>query len=122
MQFAGPQNVSEDNGSPVLTKKTKNKKQTTVEIEFLTCLDKDASDVFAPPKNPKTLLLPTSREPCNTTLPEDCHYQPENLVKLFLLPNVMVTYVPFRKMPGFAVCYFFCSFYRLYIMLLLCWL
>lgn len=85
----GPQNVSEDNGSPVITKKTKNKKQTTVDIDFLTCLDKELSDIFAPPKNPKTLLLPTSKEPCNTTLPEDCHYQPENLVKLFLLPNVM---------------------------------
>ncbi|KAL8144675.1 condensin complex subunit 2 isoform X1 [Apium graveolens] len=84
-----PQNVSEDNGSPVITKKTKNKKQTTVDIDFLTCLDKDMSDIFAPPKNPKTLLLPTSKEPCSTTLPEDCHYQPENLVKLFLLPNVM---------------------------------
>lgn len=52
--------------------------------------DKDLSDVFAPPKNPKSLLLPANREPGNTILPEDCHYQPENLVKLFLLPNVMV--------------------------------
>ncbi|KAL1818079.1 hypothetical protein ACET3Z_020653 [Daucus carota] len=85
----GQETVSDDKESPIKTKKTKNKKQTTVDIDFLKCLDKDVSDVFAPPKNPKTLLLPTSREPCNTLLPEDCHYQPESLVKLFLLPNVL---------------------------------
>ncbi|RVW29951.1 Condensin complex subunit 2 [Vitis vinifera] len=48
-----------------------------------------APDVFVPLKNPKLLLLPASREPCRNTLPEDCHYQPEDLVKLFLLPKVM---------------------------------
>lgn len=53
-------------------------------------LDDDVADLFAPNKNLKSLLLPANREPCNTTLPEDCHYQPEGLVKLFLLPNVMV--------------------------------
>lgn len=51
-------------------------------------------DTFSPPKNPKLLLLPESRLPCNTKLPEDCHYQPEDLVKLFLLSNVKV--VSFR--------------------------
>ena len=51
------------------------------------------SDIFAPPKNPKSLLLPANRAPCSNTLPEDCHYQPEDLVKLFLLPNVMVTLI-----------------------------
>ena len=53
-------------------------------------MDKEISDVFASPKNPKSLFLPANRAPCNTKLPEDCHYQPENLVKLFLLPNIMV--------------------------------
>jgi len=47
-------------------------------------------DIFSSPKNPKSLLLPESRLPCNTKLPEDCHYQPEDLVKLFLLSNVKV--------------------------------
>ncbi|GKB51736.1 hypothetical protein Tco_0902489, partial [Tanacetum coccineum] len=36
-----------------------------------------------------TLLLSANREPDNTTLPEDCHYQLEDLVKLLYLPNVM---------------------------------
>lgn len=47
-------------------------------------------DIFSSPKNPKSLLLPESKLPCNTKLPEDCHYQPEDLVKLFLLSNVKV--------------------------------
>lgn len=72
--------------------KSKNKKQMVIDIEFLKSPEKGMSDIFAPPKNPKALLLPTNREPCNTTLPEDCHYQPESLVKLFLLPNVLVIY------------------------------
>lgn len=53
-------------------------------------LENDIVDPFIPPKNPNSLLLPAYREPCNTMLPEDCHYQPEHLVKLFLLPNVLV--------------------------------
>ncbi|KAL8088056.1 hypothetical protein AgCh_037991 [Apium graveolens] len=84
----GPETVTEETGSPVPIKKTKNRKQTFIDIEFLRSSDKDISNVFAPPKNPKALLLPKNREPCTTTLPEDCHYQPESLIKLFLLPNV----------------------------------
>lgn len=53
-------------------------------------MDIDMANVFAPPKNPKSLLLTSNRTHCNNRLPEDCHYQPESLVKLFLLPNVMV--------------------------------
>ncbi|KAL1812911.1 hypothetical protein ACET3Z_022976 [Daucus carota] len=85
----GSDNVMRETGSPVIIKKPKNKKQKITDIEFLKPSDKEMSDVFAPPKNPKALLLPTNREPCNTTLPEDCRYQPESLVKLFLLPNVL---------------------------------
>lgn len=85
----GSEDVVKENGPPVTIKKPKNKKQAAVDIDFMKALDKDLSDVFSPPKNPKSLLLPSNREPCNTTLPEDCHYQPENLVKLFLLSNVM---------------------------------
>lgn len=84
-----------ENGSPLTTKKPRSKKQAEIDIDFTKALENDdLSDVFAPPKNPKTLLLPANRVPCNTTLPEDCHYQPEELVKLFLLPNVMVNFVP----------------------------
>ncbi|KAG6661209.1 condensin complex subunit 2 isoform X1 [Carya illinoinensis] len=85
------------NVSPVTTKRPRNKKQTEVDIDFTKALDKDLSDVFAPPKNPKSLLLPANRAPCNTKLPEDCHYQPEDLVKLFLLPNVKCLGVRRRK-------------------------
>lgn len=83
-------NDASQNGSTVETKKTKSRKQAEPEIDFTKALDEELPDIFAPPKNPKSLLMPGSRAPCNTTLPEDCHYQPEDLVKLFLLPNVMV--------------------------------
>lgn len=78
-----------EKGSPLTTKRTRSKKQAEPDIDFTKALDKEISDVFAPPKNPKSLFLPANRAPCNTKLPEDCHYQPENLVKLFLLPNIM---------------------------------
>ncbi|KAF6173240.1 hypothetical protein GIB67_026935 [Kingdonia uniflora] len=78
-----------ENGSPVAAKRPRHKKQTESDIDFTKFLDKDMPDIFAPPKNPKSLLLPANRAPCNTTLPEDCNYQPEDLVKLFLRPNIM---------------------------------
>lgn len=85
------QPTSED-GPTLKTKQPKSKKQAEVDLDFTGSLDleKNLLDIFAPPKNPKSLLLPESRVPCNTKLPEDCHYQPEDLVKLFLLPNVKV--------------------------------
>ncbi|KAK7839419.1 condensin complex subunit 2 [Quercus suber] len=76
------------NESPVITKRPRNKKQAESDIDFTKALDEVMPDVFAPPKNPKSLLLPGNRAPSNIKLPEDCHYQPEDLVKLFLLPNV----------------------------------
>ncbi|KAL7086692.1 hypothetical protein ACP275_13G016400 [Erythranthe tilingii] len=78
---------AEETGSPK-AKKTRNKK-ADMDIEFSNAMDTDLSQIFDPPKNPKSLLLPANRAPCNTTLPEDCHYQPEDLVKLFLLPHVL---------------------------------
>ncbi|KAJ9551715.1 hypothetical protein OSB04_015760 [Centaurea solstitialis] len=85
----GPVDPAKENGSPSLPKKPRNRKQVEVDIEFLKELDKDVADPFAASKSLKSLLLPANKEPCNTTLPEDCHYQPEDLVKLFLLPNVL---------------------------------
>ncbi|KAK9092016.1 hypothetical protein Syun_026927 [Stephania yunnanensis] len=67
----------------------RSKKQAEPDIEFTKSLEKEMPDIFAPPKNPKSLLLPANRVACKTTLPEDCHYQPQNLVKLFLLPNIV---------------------------------
>ncbi|KAK6934494.1 Condensin complex subunit 2/barren [Dillenia turbinata] len=84
------ENAPARDGESVLThKKTKNKKIVEIDIDFTNSLDKEVADIFAPPKNPKSLLLPANRTPGNNTLPEDCHYQPEDLVKLFLLPKVM---------------------------------
>ncbi|WCJ37529.1 Condensin complex subunit 2 [Euphorbia peplus] len=78
-----------EKGSPVIAKKPKTKKQAELDIDFTKALDDEMTDLFSPPKNPKLLLLRTSAAPNRTTLPEDCHYQPEDMVKLFLLPNTM---------------------------------
>ncbi|XWS75767.1 hypothetical protein CRYUN_Cryun01aG0120500 [Craigia yunnanensis] len=86
----GSEDVSNEENTAVLTtNKARNKKQAEPDIDFTKALDNEIPDIFAPPKNPKSLLLPSNRALCNTKLPEDCHYQPEDLVKLFLLPNVM---------------------------------
>ncbi|OMO89253.1 Condensin complex subunit 2/barren [Corchorus capsularis] len=95
------EDVSTEENTEVVTKKARNKKQVEPDIDFTKALDNEMPDIFAPPKNPKTLLLPSNRTPCNTKLPEDCHYQPEALVKLFLLPNVMcLGRRRRRKLPG----------------------
>ncbi|XP_059661098.1 condensin complex subunit 2 [Cornus florida] len=85
----GSEDPAKENEPSLTTKRPRNKKKPEIDIDFTIALDNDISDVFAPPRNPKSLLLPANRAPCNMTLPEDCHYQPEDLVKLFLLPNVM---------------------------------
>lgn len=84
------ENHTAENVSPATSKRPRNKKQLESDIDFTSALDKEIPDLFVPPKSSKSLLLPANRAPCNTKLPEDCHYHPENLVKLFLLPNVMV--------------------------------
>ncbi|KAH0930199.1 hypothetical protein HID58_015926 [Brassica napus] len=92
--------LASENGSSPPAKKTRKKKQAEPELDFTKALEEEMPDIFAPPKNPKSLLLPASRAPCQTQLPEDCHYQPENLVKLFLLPNVMCIGRKRRKCSG----------------------
>ncbi|KAE9616795.1 putative condensin complex subunit 2/barren [Lupinus albus] len=77
-----------EDGPTLKSKQMRSKKQAEVDLNFTSSLEKKMSDIFTPPKNPKSILLPESRLPCNTKLPEDCHYQPEDLIKLFLLPNV----------------------------------
>ncbi|KAI3849057.1 hypothetical protein MKX03_011500 [Papaver bracteatum] len=86
------------------TKRPNRKKQAESDIDFTKSLEKEIPDLFAAPKNPKSLLLRANRDRCNTTLPEDCHYQPEDLVKLFLLPNVMCLGKRVRKMPDESRC------------------
>ncbi|MBA0673357.1 hypothetical protein Goklo_024597, partial [Gossypium klotzschianum] len=75
-----------------LQRKPKIKKQAEPDIDFTKALDNEMPNIFAPPQNLKSLLLPSNRAPCNTKLPEDCHYQPEDLVKLFLIPNMIVMF------------------------------
>ncbi|KAF2285719.1 hypothetical protein GH714_007378 [Hevea brasiliensis] len=70
------------------TKRHKSKYQAEDDIDFIKSLNRKRVDIFAPPKSLKSLLLPAKQAPCSSTLPEDCQYQSENLVKLFLLPNV----------------------------------
>ncbi|CAM0949229.1 unnamed protein product [Alopecurus aequalis] len=73
-----------------VTKKTKNKRgKEEPDIDFTQALEHEMENVFAPPKNPKSLLLPANKGSCNNKLPEDFHYQRESLVKLFLLPGVL---------------------------------
>ncbi|KAM0955800.1 hypothetical protein ACFX2I_024057 [Malus domestica] len=57
---------------PVTVKQKKTKAQQ--DLDFTKSLEEEFSDVFATPKNPKSLLLPASGAPCKTKLPEDCHY------------------------------------------------
>ncbi|CAI0379409.1 unnamed protein product [Linum tenue] len=58
------------------------------DIDFTKSLDFEA-DIFAPPANPLSLLLPADRVQSGHSLPEDCHYQPMDLAKLFLRPDLL---------------------------------
>ncbi|KAM7250084.1 hypothetical protein ACFE04_021967 [Oxalis oulophora] len=75
--------------SEIPTKNKNTKTKNLDDLDFMKSLGKDMHDIFAPPKNPKSLLSTINRVPSGNRLPEDCHYQPENLVKLFLLPNIL---------------------------------
>ncbi|RXH82818.1 hypothetical protein DVH24_003316 [Malus domestica] len=68
---------------------SKNKNYKEVELDFTASLDNEIPNIFAVPKNFKSSLLPANRIPVGNRLPDDYHYKPENLVKLFLLPNVL---------------------------------
>ncbi|VAH76669.1 unnamed protein product [Triticum turgidum subsp. durum] len=77
-------------GDLEVAKKAKKKKgKEEPDIDFTKALEHEKANVFAPPKNPKSLLLPANKGSCNNKLPEDCHYQLESLVKLFLLPDIL---------------------------------
>lgn len=78
-----------DNEAELASKKPKIKKGVP-DLDFTRSLDTEMPNLFAPPKYVKSLLLPASRVPCNITLLEDCHYKPESLVRLLVLPDVMV--------------------------------
>ncbi|CAL1354134.1 unnamed protein product [Linum trigynum] len=58
------------------------------DIDFTKSLDFEA-DIFAPPANPLSFLLPADRVQSSHSLPEDCHYQPMDLAKLFLRHDLL---------------------------------
>ncbi|CAI9106335.1 OLC1v1005466C2 [Oldenlandia corymbosa var. corymbosa] len=95
--------VPVDENAPPLKTKISRSRKTESEIDFSKALETNMPNVFAPPKNPKSLLLPPNRAPGTTRLPEDCHYQPDDLVKLFLLPNIMCLGRRRRKAPDASV-------------------
>ncbi|KAH9320861.1 hypothetical protein KI387_015500 [Taxus chinensis] len=69
--------------------KSKKRKREPFSVDFLNPTETENVTLFGPPKSQRTLLLPQNSAFNRTTLPEDCHYQPEEFVKLFLLPSVM---------------------------------
>ncbi|XP_056697688.1 condensin complex subunit 2 isoform X1 [Spinacia oleracea] len=85
----GPESTSAHDTGPCAAKRPKYKIISDSDIEFTRSLDDKVPDICVPVKNLKSLLLPPKKVSCTNKLPEDCHYQPEDLVKLFLLPNLM---------------------------------
>ena len=77
--------------SSLMKSKVKKKQESRDDINLIEALDMELPGIFAPPKDRRSLLRPRNRGPCNVTLPEDCHYRAENLVKLLLHPDVMVS-------------------------------
>ncbi|XP_078445889.1 condensin complex subunit [Wolffia australiana] len=75
--------------SSVIKSKARKKKQEACDITFTAALDEEISDIFDPPKSRRSIMLPRNRVPCSTTLPEDCHYLAQNLVKLLLRPDLL---------------------------------
>jgi condensin complex subunit 2 len=75
------------------------------DIDFTKALEHELPNIFAPPKNLKSLLFPTNKATCSNKLPEDCHYQPESLVKLFLLPDVLVMFTCHKNCCNHALIY-----------------
>jgi Condensin complex subunit 2 len=88
---AGSETNADMAGNLETASKKSRSKRALPDIDFTKSLEKHVvTSLFAPPKNPKSLLLPSSRAVCSNMLPEDCHYRPDSLVKLFLLPDTMV--------------------------------
>ena len=76
--------------SDLATKKTSSRKHDVCDIEFTKFLDREMLDIFSPPRSPRSIMLPLNRDPCQVMLPEDCHYIPDSLVRLFILPTLLV--------------------------------
>lgn len=100
-QFLGSKSkvrcTSEDELMIQKTRQRRTKREVKVDLEFTSFLEEKIADIFSPPKNPKSLLVSENISPCVTKLPEDWHYEPEDLVNLFLLPHVKVFLLTYRK-------------------------
>ncbi|XP_014490406.1 condensin complex subunit 2 [Vigna radiata var. radiata] len=91
--------TSEDELMIQKTRQRRTKREVKVDLEFTSFLEEKIADIFSPPKNPKSLLVSENISPCVTKLPEDWHYEPEDLVNLFLLPHVKCIGRRARKVP-----------------------
>ncbi|XP_054790055.1 condensin complex subunit 2-like [Prosopis cineraria] len=76
-------------GPNLTTNKPRNKSTVDIDIEFMEFLVKEMPDIFSPPQNPKSTFLAANRKPPDNKLQEDCHYQPQDIVRLFLHPIVV---------------------------------
>jgi len=92
--------VPTSSGDSEITNKMKKRSKDKPDIDFTKALDNEHPNIFAAPKNPKSLVLPSNRAMCSNKLPEDCHYRPESLVKLFLLPDVLVMFTSLEFFPS----------------------
>lgn len=95
---------SSDASSDMLSreKNIKKAKRKPFQVDFINSPEIDSA-AFALPKNQRSLLLPHSNSPSTTILPEDCHYQPEELVRLFVLPSMMCIGKKGRKVSDLSI-------------------
>ena len=89
------------------TKAAEKKKQRNEKfsIDFLLPPKVDMS-IIAPATDLKSLMLPQSNSLPSTLLPDDFHYQPENLVRLYLQPSAMVICYGFYSLSVFTTQHF----------------
>lgn len=78
---------------PATKRRSKKNESLANDISFTSFLSEDLSNIFAPPRNLKSLLLPVTRDSFSNRLPENCFYHPEDLLKLFLCPKIKVSYI-----------------------------
>ncbi|KAJ4808076.1 Condensin complex subunit 2 [Rhynchospora pubera] len=98
---SGSESSADVAGNPETAPRKIKSKRGLPDIDFSKVLEKQAvASLFAPPRNLKSLLLPANRTACSNRLPEDCHYRPDSLVKLFLLPDTMCLGRKGRKPSG----------------------
>ncbi|KAH7434072.1 hypothetical protein KP509_07G099800 [Ceratopteris richardii] len=107
--WAGPEHwkfkkVQDSHNAPELPLKNLEKKKPKSEkfsIDFMYPPQVDLS-AFVPVSDHKSLLMSHSNS-VSTLLPEDCHYQPQDLVRLFLQPSVMLINERGKRKKDFSI-------------------